>query len=584
MRRRLAMRPMLLLVGACVAAAKMAKEAKEPPPMLNSFFESLLKWWCETMENEADKRCNLLFTHRHIRQTNDGTQIRGLSQQLRAFLPKSALEQREQYKALTEEFCQTAEKPRSCTDKEVYMTPILKGTKAFPASEPDHTSQEVAGHTRRRGAEAVPLAHGISAPSATLESAGGHVRRNMTARMTGLALGPLPAGPIAAAVQGGIAAPAHVPQLGSAAAHAASTQHHVGARLPDMTAAGHGGSASHAVPHAVRHAVPHAVPHAVHNFTAGQHIMPQLNLDPEMLARAHAASKQHHVGARPPDITAAGNGGSASHSTTAAHLPSVAAHKTASGGAHAPLVSAGHLAGFAKLPTAITAAAHSGVLGGDAPMLTAAKASDLPPHTKGLPPLRARGAQELPDRATHLSHVARSNPGVPSTARHIDHLSAVVARATSSASTAAHWAKPGIGGSQPRPDDRATMHDAIVNACVLGKNTASRAVCAALPGVVAEYCATLSGLETHTACLAEQRRLQAILASAAHPTESAEVPHPAVLGAIVLLLLVGLWALANRKKVQVLGCCMQLPFVYALFSHKNRPRRTGDELDAKDGV
>ena len=108
-RRTLAARavPFLLLAS---TAAKSVKPAikKEPPPVLNPFFESLLKWWCEAMDNEADSRCNLLFTNRHISQTSDGTQIRGLSAQMRRYVPMTGAAQRDQFEQLSAEFCKTA--------------------------------------------------------------------------------------------------------------------------------------------------------------------------------------------------------------------------------------------------------------------------------------------------------------------------------------------------------------------------------------------------------------------------------------------------------------------------------------------
>ena len=108
-RRTLAARavPFLLLASTAAKSVKPIVK-KEPPPVLNPFFESLLKWWCEAMDNEADSRCNLLFTNRHISQTSDGTQIRGLSAQMRRYVPMTGAAQRDQFEQLAAEFCKTA--------------------------------------------------------------------------------------------------------------------------------------------------------------------------------------------------------------------------------------------------------------------------------------------------------------------------------------------------------------------------------------------------------------------------------------------------------------------------------------------
>ena len=108
-RRTLAARavPFLLLASTAAKSVKPIVK-KEPPPVLNPFFESLLKWWCEAMDNEADSRCNLLFTNRHISQTSDGTQIRGLSAQMRRYVPMTGAAQRDQFEQLSAEFCKTA--------------------------------------------------------------------------------------------------------------------------------------------------------------------------------------------------------------------------------------------------------------------------------------------------------------------------------------------------------------------------------------------------------------------------------------------------------------------------------------------
>ena len=127
-------------VKSASTAAKSVKSAvkKEPPPALNPFFENLLKWWCEAMDNEADSRCNLLFTHRHISQTNDGTQIRGLSAQMRRYLPMSGAAQRDQFAQLAADFCKTTEakKEYSCKRPDPWLQPLLRGSVAFKNPNP----------------------------------------------------------------------------------------------------------------------------------------------------------------------------------------------------------------------------------------------------------------------------------------------------------------------------------------------------------------------------------------------------------------------------------------------------------------
>ena len=91
--------------------------------------------------------------------------------------------------------------------------------------------------------------------------------------------------------------------------------------------------------------------------------------------------------------------------------------------------------------------------------------------------------------------------------------------------------------------------------------------------------------EERAACDAGQQQLVEI--AGAPPQEPLKL-GPTALGAVVLLLMLGAWALANRKQrpLQLPGACMRLPLigsVYALLSRKNRKTGVADELDAKDG-
>ena len=176
--------PFLLLASVAAKpvakAAKVAKVAKVkgPPPKLNPFFESLLKWWCEAMDNEADGRCNLLFTHRHLSQTSDGTQIRGLSAQMRRYLPTSGTAQRDQFAKLVAEYCQTSEaaKSFSCKRKDPWLLPVLQGTEPFP--HPDGAAAAASTATPVRPATTT-ASHRAAQPS-VLASVLGAPQRNLS--------------------------------------------------------------------------------------------------------------------------------------------------------------------------------------------------------------------------------------------------------------------------------------------------------------------------------------------------------------------------------------------------------------------
>ena len=150
--------PFLLLASTAAKSVKPAVK-KEPPPVLNPFFESLLKWWCEAMDNEADSRCNLLFTHRHISQTNDGTQIRGLSAQMRRYVPMSGAAQRDQFAQLAADFCKTTEakKEYSCKRPDPWLQPVLRGAAAYKNPNP-HAAAPITYKSKSTPARAPDLA------------------------------------------------------------------------------------------------------------------------------------------------------------------------------------------------------------------------------------------------------------------------------------------------------------------------------------------------------------------------------------------------------------------------------------------
>ena len=118
-----------LLVLLCCKIALADKDPSAGSPQLNAFWVAALQWWCETMDNEADPRCNLLFTHRHISATSDGTQIRGLSRQLNDNLPRTAAQQQKMFETMVTQFCEkAAAPPRECGRQSAWMQPIVRGT------------------------------------------------------------------------------------------------------------------------------------------------------------------------------------------------------------------------------------------------------------------------------------------------------------------------------------------------------------------------------------------------------------------------------------------------------------------------
>ena len=125
----MALRRLLLLL--CCKIALADKDPSAGSPQLNAFWVAALQWWCETMDNEADPRCNLLFTHRHISATSDGTQIRGLSRQLNDNLPRTAAQQQKMFETMVTQFCEKAAAPPATAKagrQSAWMQPIVRGT------------------------------------------------------------------------------------------------------------------------------------------------------------------------------------------------------------------------------------------------------------------------------------------------------------------------------------------------------------------------------------------------------------------------------------------------------------------------
>ena len=208
-RRTLAARavPLLLLASTAAKSVKPAVK-KEPPPVLNPFFEGLLKWWCETMDNEADSRCNLLFTHRHISQTSDGTQIRGLSAQLRRYVPMSGTAQRDQFEQLAADYCKSAEARReiSCKKPDAWLLPVLRGSQPYKNPNPHAAAPTIASSrppppprpsaTAFRDAPAIASVLGRASTAAANSTSGPHEHGAVAA---GQAAPPTAAPPTAAA-------------------------------------------------------------------------------------------------------------------------------------------------------------------------------------------------------------------------------------------------------------------------------------------------------------------------------------------------------------------------------------------------
>jgi len=70
-------------------AAQNAVKPKTEVPQLQDGVAAMLKWHCEDMDHEADQICGLLWSHRHLRQTHDPTQVSGLSKQMLNLTPTS---------------------------------------------------------------------------------------------------------------------------------------------------------------------------------------------------------------------------------------------------------------------------------------------------------------------------------------------------------------------------------------------------------------------------------------------------------------------------------------------------------------
>ena len=123
----MALRRLLLLL--CCKIALADKDPSAGSPQHNDFCVAALQRWSETMDNEADPRCNLLITHRHISATSDGTQIRGLSRQLNDNLPRTAAQQQKMFETMVTQFCEkAAAPPRECGRQSAWMQPIVRGS------------------------------------------------------------------------------------------------------------------------------------------------------------------------------------------------------------------------------------------------------------------------------------------------------------------------------------------------------------------------------------------------------------------------------------------------------------------------
>ena len=252
--------------------------------MLNSFYETLLKWWCEAMDNEADSRCNLLFTHRHISQTSDGTQIRGLSAQMLRYVPRSSHEQQQQFAKLTAEYCATAEGLRryECKKEDPWLQPVLQGAKAFD---------------KPTGASALALKMPAATP--TMGSAAQQALRPAAHALSRHGAGVLNT---TAAAKSIAEALKHASALGHPASHAAGATPQAPplkhASAPPSSAAAHLAAAhAHAAPHAHAHAPPSAAP------PRGGATRPRGHPHEHGAMPVHGAVPEHGAAARPPSAS-----------------------------------------------------------------------------------------------------------------------------------------------------------------------------------------------------------------------------------------------------------------------------------------
>mmetsp|Transcript_22867 Transcript_22867/g.44390 ORF Transcript_22867/g.44390 Transcript_22867/m.44390 type:complete len:432 (-) Transcript_22867:440-1735(-) len=108
--------PLLAMV---LLAAHTATARIDPNDMhrLEGQYVPVLAWWCEDMDHEADPLCNLLFADRHLSQTSDGTQLRGLDQTMVSYKPRDDRAFLKTFAPVLGAFCQSpkASKVRLCS-------------------------------------------------------------------------------------------------------------------------------------------------------------------------------------------------------------------------------------------------------------------------------------------------------------------------------------------------------------------------------------------------------------------------------------------------------------------------------------
>merc|ERR1711971_1491051 len=107
-------------MGVCVLSLTASVQSSSHN-RLTPMYATLLKWWCEDMDHEADPLCNLLFADRHLTQTADGTQLRGLDAMMAKHKPSTAREVSLKFGPIFSAFCESKRTkqgayPRECKD------------------------------------------------------------------------------------------------------------------------------------------------------------------------------------------------------------------------------------------------------------------------------------------------------------------------------------------------------------------------------------------------------------------------------------------------------------------------------------
>lgn len=120
-----------LLLGAVHGAMPGGNKKRVARPELEDVWVDVLIWFCEVQSHEADALCNLLWTHRHLKHTEDMVQMRGLNRMMHKNMPKSIAEKKDVFGPIVLDYCKhkkTEASVENCKDGEhgVMDTPLFK--------------------------------------------------------------------------------------------------------------------------------------------------------------------------------------------------------------------------------------------------------------------------------------------------------------------------------------------------------------------------------------------------------------------------------------------------------------------------